>query len=214
MPHMLLCGWPWCNWTSLFELMNWWPADPQYRSMTWGEKMSYWYMKCFIDLWHLNVLQSIDELTSLSHSVKAEVRVKTVGFFTSLQDREETKLVTPWTYHLLSGPKQFRGPPESPWDKEQEHSIKKMIWFIAGSEILSGTSSFFCCSSHTLHPDRTSPPAHIMVLLTVEPHQSLRLHTLCSTTGSKACCSLSGIGPWAETEDRAAHINTSRQKAA
>lgn len=53
-----------------------------------------------------------------------------------------------------------------------------------------------------------------MVLLTVEPHQSLRLHTLCSTTGSKACCSLSGIGPWAETEDRAAHINTSWQKAA
>lgn len=35
------------------------------------------------------------ELTSLSQSLKAEMRVKTVGFFTSLQVREETKLVTP-----------------------------------------------------------------------------------------------------------------------
>lgn len=34
-------------------------------------------------------------LTWLSQSLKAEVRVKTVGFFTSLQLREETKLVTP-----------------------------------------------------------------------------------------------------------------------
>lgn len=106
-------------------------SDPQYRSMTW-----------------------------LSQSLKAEVRVKTVGFFTSLQLCEETKLVTPWTYHLLSGPRQFRGPPESP-----------------------------------LHPERTSPPAQIMLLLTKEPHQSLRLHTPCSTTGSRACCSRSGIGP-------------------
>lgn len=57
--------------------------------------------------------------------------------------------------------------------------------------------------SHTLHPEMTSPPAHIMVLFTTEPHQSLRVHTLCSTTGSKACCSLSGIGPWAARCDRA-----------
>ena len=53
-------------------------------------------------------------------------------------------------------------------------------------------------ASHTLHPDTTSPPAQTMVLFTVPPHQSLCVHTLCSTTGSKACCSLSGIGPWAK----------------
>lgn len=42
------------------------------------------------------------EFTSLSQSLKAEMRVKTVGFFTSLQVREETKLVTPWTNHRPS----------------------------------------------------------------------------------------------------------------
>lgn len=49
--------------------------------------------------------------------------------------------------------------------------------------------------SRTLQPDTTSPPAQIMVVLTTEPHQSLRLHTACCTTGSSACCSRSGIGP-------------------
>lgn len=157
----------------------------------------------------------IELLTSPSHSLKAEVRVKTVGFFTSLQAREETKLVTPWTNHLPSWPKQFRGPPESPWGKEQKRSIKTPTLFAPGGEILSCTSSFSCCSSHTLQPDTRSPPAHIMVLFTKEPHQSLRLQTLCSTTGSKACCSLSGIGPWAKTDDRATQgrISTSRQSS-
>jgi len=55
-------------------------------------------------------------------------------------------------------------------------------------------------ASHTLHPETMSPPAQTMVLLTLIPHQSLRLHTLCSTTGSKACCSLSGMGPWANKQ--------------
>lgn len=45
-------------------------------------------VKCSVD-------KETEELTSLSQSLKAEMRVKTVGFFTSLQVREETKLVTP-----------------------------------------------------------------------------------------------------------------------
>lgn len=145
-----------------------------------------------------------NKLTSLSQSLKAEMRVKTVGLFTSLQVREETKLVTPWTYHLLSGPKQFRGPPESPWDKEKEHGLKRRTCFMLRQHILLAQRfCFFGGFSHTLHPEMMSPPAHIMVLFTTEPHQSLRVHMLCSTTGSKACCSLSGIGPWAARCDRA-----------
>lgn len=74
--------------------------------------------------WHIEVKCLVDEeteeLTSLSQSLKAEMRVKTVGFFTSLQVWEETKLVTPWTNHLPSWPKQFRGPPESPWRQEKD----------------------------------------------------------------------------------------------
>lgn len=74
--------------------------------------------------WHIEVKCWVDEeteeLTSLSQSPKAEMRVKTVGFFTSLQVREETKLVTPWTNHLPSWPIQFRGPPESPWRQKKD----------------------------------------------------------------------------------------------
>lgn len=125
-------------------------------------------------------------LTWLSQSLKAEVRVKTVGFFTSLQLYEETKLVTPWTYHLLSGPRQFRGPPESPWERESSE-LQRRTWIRV----------LFEAASPTLHPETMSPPAQIMVVLTKEPHQLLRLHTACSTTGSRACCSRSGIGPWA-----------------
>lgn len=54
-------------------------------------------------------------------------------------------------------------------------------------------------ASLTLHPDTSPPPAQIMVSFTTIPHQSLCLHTLFPTTGSRACCSLSGMGPWART---------------
>lgn len=77
--------------------------------------------------------------------MKAEVRVKTVGFFTSLQTREETKLVTPWTYHLPSWPTQLRGPPESPWETKRQRKDWCMKWltlFTAGNSVLTGTSCF------------------------------------------------------------------------
>lgn len=68
------------------------------------------------------------DCTSLIHSVKADVRVKTVGFFTSLHMLEETKLVTPWMYHLPSWPRQFSGPPESPC--ERSRSMMKALMML------------------------------------------------------------------------------------
>lgn len=94
------------------------------------------------------------ELTSLSQSLKAEMRVKTVGFFTSLQVREETKLVTPWTNHLPSWPKQFRGPPESPW--RQDKGARARNWL--PSQL---ATPFFavphthCIQTRRLHPHRS-----------------------------------------------------------
>lgn len=92
----------------------------------------------FIPAWN-----SVDELTSLSQSVKADVRVKTVGFFTSLQTRVETKLVTPWMYHLPSLPRQFRGPPESPWVRDR-NSVWSSWPFISDGNMFS-----ICCCPHT-----------------------------------------------------------------
>lgn len=68
---------------------------------------------------HMSVLLFWRKLTSAIHWVKDEVRVNTVGFCRVLHPREETKLVTPWTYHLPSPPLQFRGPPESPCGDRQ-----------------------------------------------------------------------------------------------
>lgn len=81
--------------------------------------------------------ESADELTSLSQSVKADVRVKTVGFFTSLQTRLETKLVTPWMYHLPSWPRQFRGPPESPWVRDRNSVWSSWPFFISDGNMFS-----------------------------------------------------------------------------
>ncbi len=48
-------------------------------------------------------------------SLKADTRVKTVGFFTVLQPKPETKLAIPCTSQTPAEFLQFRGPPESPW---------------------------------------------------------------------------------------------------
>lgn len=51
-----------------------------------------------------------------------------------------------------------------------------------------------------MHPATTpSPPAQTMVVLTAIPHQSSWEQVAWSATGIKACCSLSAMGPPAET---------------
>lgn len=138
----MFCVWPWCEiktvtWDLIiFQLINWRPADPQYFNMTWGRRHDLLIHEIFYSAVTLLCDQK-DELTSLSQSVKADVRVKTVGFFTSLQTREETKLVTPWTYHLPSWPKQFRGPPESPCVRNRD-----TVW---SSRPYSWQVSVCCC---------------------------------------------------------------------
>ena len=48
----------------------------------------------------------------------------------------------------------------------------------------------------TLHPATTpSPPAQTMVSLTMGPHQSGLVQVAWSTTGSRACCRFSAMGP-------------------
>lgn len=91
----------------------------------------------------------------------------------------------------------YRPDPNSSEDLQSRPVLETETQYEA-ADLIHGRFLFVVVASHTLHPDTMSPPAQIMVLLTLMPHQSLRLHTLCSTTGSKACCSLSGIGPWAE----------------
>lgn len=116
-------------------------SDPQYRSMTWRETVTVNCLGLCVRL--CACAPPAYELTWLSQSLKAEVRVKTVGFFTSLQLCEETKLVTPWTYHLLSAPRQFRGPPESPWAEGEgreerwtsEEVLNPRVWFRSRSEL-------------------------------------------------------------------------------
>lgn len=49
----------------------------------------------------------------------------------------------------------------------------------------------------TLQPDWASPPAQTMVCRMTPPHQSRSLQCALSTTGSSACCSTSGRGPFA-----------------
>lgn len=116
------------------------------------------------------------------------------------------------SHHCISGRRQSSLPHEQtiyhldPNSSEVHQSLPVIRKRNTAWRWLSLQEDTFLVSSRTLHADTISPPAHIIVLLMVEPHQSLRLHTLCSTTGSRACWSLSGIGPWAETEDRCAQL--------
>lgn len=87
-------------------------------------------------------------------------------------------------------------------EKQTETCNRKQPTFRDSSFDSDGYKVACFDASHTLQPDTVSPPAQTMLRFTLMPHQSLRLHTLCSTTGSRACCSLSGMGPCAE--DRAA----------
>lgn len=82
-------------------------------------------------------------LTSLIHGKKEATRVKTVGFLGVLHPRPSTKLVTPSTYHLLSGPLQFRGPPESPC-KFQTDCYSSSRWSI----LHKPNTAFSGCFSH------------------------------------------------------------------
>lgn len=113
---------------------------------------------------HIEVKCSADgetrEPTSLSQSLKEETRVKTVGFFTSLQVREETKLVTPWTNHLPSWPKQFRGPPESPWRQKKERTLKSHFHYRWLQHFFTHVASRYDVSSRTNHGglDEGAPP--------------------------------------------------------
>lgn len=91
-----------------------------------------------------------------------------------------------------------RTPGVSLWEEQRQH--EGFRWRSCAADKLCQEQAGFDPVSLTLHPDTTSPPAHTMVVFTTLPHQSLRLHWLCSTTGSKACCSLSGMGPWADTQ--------------
>lgn len=117
-----------------------WPEERSmtYRHVTW---FIHWWRECCS--FPRDRAESVDELTSLSQSVKADVRVKTVGFFTSLQTRLETKLVTPWMYHLPSWPRQFRGPPESPWVRDRNSVWSSWPFFIS-----DGNRFSFCCCPH------------------------------------------------------------------
>lgn len=146
-----------------------WTGDQQLLSIAaWPEEKDDWLThKVFYWLVTFNCYVSVctdqvgNKLTSLSQSLKAEMRVKTVGFFTSLHVREETKLVTPWTYHLLSGPKQFRGPPESPWDKEKEQGLKRLTCIMLRQYILLAQGFCFLVVSHTHCILKWRLPLHI-----------------------------------------------------
>ena len=61
-------------------------------------------------------------LTLLIQRMCADTRVNTVGFLLTLHPREETKLATPWTTHLLPTT-QFRGPPESPYSNRTNNRV-------------------------------------------------------------------------------------------
>lgn len=54
----------------------------------------------------------------------------------------------------------------------------------------------------TLHPDLVSPPAQIMLVLMVLPHQPELVHVWWSTTGRRACLILVDMPPVASGKQR------------
>lgn len=101
----------------------------------------------------------------------------------------EPKLTTPCTSQEPSEFWQFRGPPESPW-RIRERNVHE-----AATQALRTFVKYKEKWLTLQLASWPSPPAQTMLLVTRLPHQSYLLQVSWPTTGRRACCRTSAIGP-------------------